>query len=107
MTGIILNITAYCFSSVIMYFVCDKFSKEVSRDATSYKLKLSGALLLMVWCIFMTMYLVLDYDNIIKSPLNVRLNFFETITNMLIPVFMLTTVFSNEIIKTIKNEKSI
>jgi hypothetical protein len=98
MNGIDLNIIAYISMAIVMYMVSDKYTKENIKNI-SVKLKLSGSLLLMIWAIFMSGYLIVDYSEIIKAPLNIRLNFFETVTNFLIPYFILVNSFSAEIIK--------
>jgi hypothetical protein len=100
MNGIILNIIAYVTISIVMYLICGKYIKELetTEEKETIKLKLSGSILLMIWSIFMSMYLIIDYKEILNAPLNIRLNFFETITNFILPYFMLVDVFSKEII---------
>jgi hypothetical protein len=48
---------------------------------------------ILFWNIFMVFYLVLDYENILKSPLNERLNFYETITNLLLAIWLISFKF--------------
>jgi hypothetical protein len=84
MNGIILNIIAYALMSIGAYFAFD-FS---ARRGTKI-MKVINYLIFM-WNVFMFSYLVVDYDNIISQPINVRLNFFETITNYLLAFWLIS-----------------
>lgn len=109
MNGLHLNIIAYAVISIVMYLVSDKYTKEVEKtnNRKLLNLKLSGSLLLMIWSMFMTFYLIVDFDNISKGPLNVRLNFFETLTNFILPYFIFVNTFAVEILNFFKkNEKA-
>ena len=47
----------------------------------------------MFWNTFMVLYLIKDYDNIVNSPINERLNYYETITNLLLALWLLSFKF--------------
>jgi hypothetical protein len=88
MNGIVLNICAYTLMCIGSYFALD-FSIKQGNKAT----KLINFLILF-WNTFMVFYLVVDYDNIMASPLNERLNFFETITNYLLAFWLISFKFT-------------
>jgi hypothetical protein len=105
MDGIILNIISYFIFSMAMVAVVIKYEKDFHDPQKNRSLgwvKISSAILLMCWCFFMTMYLVVDYDVIMESPLNVRLNFFEAITNGLLPIYIVASNFPEVLIRFFK-----
>lgn len=84
MNGIILNIVAYCFMSLGAFFALDfsiKFGNRFTRFIN---------FCFMAWNMFMVVYFIKEYDSILASPLNQRLNFFESTTNILIAVWLLS-----------------
>jgi hypothetical protein len=87
MNGIILNIIAYGLMAIGAYFAFDFSTKNGSKltQIINY--------LILMWNVFMVLYLSVDYDNIIKQPLNIRLNFFETITNFLLAIWLISFKF--------------
>ncbi len=87
MNGIILNIIAYSLMAIGAYFAFDFSTKNGSKltQIINY--------LILMWNVFMVLYLSIDYDNILKQPLNIRLNFFETITNFLLAVWLISFKF--------------
>jgi hypothetical protein len=87
MNGIILNIIAYSLMAIGAYFAFDFSTKNGSKltQIINY--------LILMWNVFMVLYLSVDYDNIIKQPLNIRLNFFETITNFLLAIWLISFKF--------------
>jgi vacuolar-type H+-ATPase subunit I/STV1 len=84
MDGIILNIIAYFLMTIGSYFAFD-FSMKNGNKVT----QIVNYLILM-WNVFMVMYLIIDYKNILQQPLNERLNFFETITNFLLAIWLIS-----------------
>jgi hypothetical protein len=104
-SGIVFNIICYFIMTVTMVVVSSKVQSGAKcLKGVPYKIKIGSSLALLCWAMFMTLYLVVDYPNIVASPLNVRLNFFESITNILLPMFLIGSYFSEDIIKLIKNE---
>ena len=87
MNGIILNIIAYALMAIGAYFAFEFSTKNGSKltQIINY--------LILMWNVFMVMYLIVDYDNILKQPLNIRLNFFETITNFLLAIWLISFKF--------------
>jgi hypothetical protein len=85
--GIILNIIAYFFMCIGAYFALD-FSIKNGNKVTKFI-----NFIIFFWNLFMVFYLIKDYDLILKSPLNVRLNFFETITNFLLAGWLISFKF--------------
>ena len=87
MNGIILNIIAYGLMAIGSYFAFDFSTKNGSKltQIINY--------LILMWNVFMVLYLSIDYDNILKQPLNIRLNFFETITNFLLAIWLISFKF--------------
>jgi hypothetical protein len=87
MNGIILNIVAYGLMAIGAYFAFEFSTKNGSKltQIINY--------LILMWNVFMVLYLSVDYDNILKQPLNIRLNFFETITNFLLAVWLISFKF--------------
>jgi hypothetical protein len=103
MNGITLNIVAYAILSIVMYYVNvnleDANHRAVGKHANIIsRIKLSAGLLLSAWSMFMFLYLIIDYKNIMVQPLNVRLNFFESITNILTPLFIGAFVLTDKIV---------
>jgi hypothetical protein len=88
MNGILLNICAYVLMAIGSFFALD-FSIKQGNKST----KLINFLILF-WNIFMVFYLVVDYKNILSQPLNERLNFFETITNYLLAIWLISFKFT-------------
>jgi hypothetical protein len=84
---IIPNIIAYSLMAVGAYFALDFSIKQGS------KLTKVINFVIMFWNMFMVMYFIKDYNNIISGPLNVRLNFFETITNFLLAIWLISFKF--------------
>lgn len=46
--------------------------------------------LLMVWCAFMSIYLMAEYKAITTHPINVMLNAFETTTNVILAMYLIS-----------------
>lgn len=46
--------------------------------------------LLMVWCSFMSIYLIAEREAIATQPINVMLNAFETTTNIILAIYLLS-----------------
>jgi hypothetical protein len=84
MNGIILNIIAYLLLAIGAYFAFE-FSTKNGSKAT----QIINYLILM-WNVFMVMYFITDYHNILSQPLNIRLNFFEVITNLLLAFWLIS-----------------
>jgi len=87
MNGIILNIVAYGLMAIGAYFAFEFSTKNGSKVTQIINY------LILMWNVFMVMYLIVDYDNILKQPLNIRLNFFETITNFLLALWLISFKF--------------
>jgi uncharacterized membrane protein len=87
MDGIILNIIAYACMALGSYFALDHSIKEGG------KLTVFINYVILAWNMFMIVYLIKDYENILSQPLNVRLNFFESITNYLLGFWLLSFKF--------------
>jgi hypothetical protein len=87
MNGIILNIIAYGLMAIGAYFAFDFSTKNGSKltQIINY--------LILMWNVFMVLYLSIDYDKILSQPLNIRLNFFETITNFLLAAWLISFKF--------------
>lgn len=85
---IIPNIIAYTFMALGAYFALD-FSIKHGNKAT----KIIN-FTIMAWNVFMVMYFIKDYENIVAGPLNERLNFFETITNWLLASWLISFKFT-------------
>jgi hypothetical protein len=92
MNGIILNIVAYFVLCIVTLVLAIRLNAvEIQEKNMKFKgLFLGASLVLMAWAMFMFCYLVTDYTNIVNGPLNVRLNFYETITNFIFPVYLCT-----------------
>ena len=84
MNGIILNIIAYIFMGIGAYFALD-FSIKNGNKITKVV-----NFIILFWNFFMVFYLIKNYYVILQSPLNVRLNFFETITNFLLAFWLIS-----------------
>lgn len=89
MYGITLNIIAYSLMSLGAYFAFDFSTKNGTKITQSINY------VIFMWNVFMVIYLFLDYNNILSQPLNVRLNFFEVITNMLLATWLLSFKFKD------------
>lgn len=87
MDGIILNIIAYSLMSIGAYFALDFSIKQGNKVTKVINF------IIMFWNMFMVFYLIRDYEAILQSPLNVRLNFFETITNFLLAFWLISFKF--------------
>jgi hypothetical protein len=87
MNGIILNIIAY-FLMAIGAFSAFNFTLKYGTKFT----QVINYLILM-WNLFMVIYFIVDYNNIISQPLNIRLNFYESITNYLVAFWLLSFKF--------------
>lgn len=46
--------------------------------------------LLMTWCVFMAIYLITEYKAITTHPINVMLNAFETTTNIILAIYLIS-----------------
>lgn len=88
MNGIILNTIAYILMSVGSYFALD-FSIKQGNEYTKFI-----NFCILFWNIFMSFYLIVDYKDILSQPLNIRLNFFETITNYLLAFWLISFKFT-------------
>jgi hypothetical protein len=84
MNGIILNIIAYGCMCAGAYFALDFSIKEGNKVTKIINFTI------LFWNIFMVFYLIKDYYVILQSPLNVRLNLFETITNFLLAFWLIS-----------------
>ncbi len=82
--GIILNIIAYFLMCIGAYYALDFSIKQGNKITKVVNF------CILFWNIFMVFYLVKDYEIILKSPLNERLNFFETITNFLLAFWLIS-----------------
>jgi hypothetical protein len=86
---IIPNIIAYAFMSLGAYFALD-FSIRHGNKVT----KIIN-FVIMAWNVFMVVYFIKDYENILSSALNVRLNFYETVTNWLLAAWLISFKFTS------------
>lgn len=84
MNGIILNIIAYIFMCIGAYFALDFSIKNGNKISKVINF------IILFWNSFMVFYLIKDYHLILESPLNIRLNFFETITNYLLAFWLIS-----------------
>ena len=87
MDGVILNGIAYACMACGSYFALDHSIKEGSKITVFINY------IILAWNLFMVVYFVKDYENIISQPLNERLNFFESITNYLLAFWLLSFRF--------------
>jgi len=87
MDGIILNIVAYLLMAIGAYYAFAFSTKNGSKvtQVINY--------LILMWNVFMVLYLAIDYEKILTQPLNIRLNFFETITNFLLAFWLISFKF--------------
>ena len=90
MDGIILNIIAYTGMALGSYFALDYSVKNGSKITVFINY------VILAWNFFMVIYLIKDYENILSQPLNVRLNFFESITNYLLAFWLLSFKFTHK-----------
>jgi len=88
--GIILNIIAYACMALGSYFALGHSIKEGSKVSVFINY------IILAWNFFMVVYLIKDYDNILSQPLNIRLNFFESITNYLLAFWLLSFKFKKK-----------
>lgn len=51
--------------------------------------------LLMVWCAFMSIYLIAEREAISAQPINVMLNAFETTTNVILAMYLISFNLKN------------
>jgi hypothetical protein len=91
MSGLIFNIFAYILMAVGSYFAFEISIKQGNKIT-----KIINYVLLF-WFTFMVMYFLKDYKNIIAGPLNVRLNFFETVTNALLGLWLISFKFNKKL----------
>lgn len=87
MNGIIFNICAYAAMTVGAYYSLEYSCKNGSK-ITHF---LNYAM--MFWNMFMVLYLIKDYEAIVNSPLNVKLNFFESVTNWVLALWLISFKF--------------
>ena len=87
MDGLVLNIIAYACMALGAYFALEHSIKNGSKVSVFINY------IILAWNFFMVIYLIKDYDNIMSQPLNVRLNFFESITNYLLAFWLLSFKF--------------
>jgi hypothetical protein len=87
MNGIISNIIAYVLMAIGAFFAFEFSTKNGSKVTQIINY------LILMWNVFMVMYLIVDYDNILKQPLNIRLNFYESITNYLVALWLISFKF--------------
>jgi hypothetical protein len=88
--GIILNIIAYSLMCVGAYYALDFSIKQGNKITKVINF------CILFWNIFMAFYLIKDYEIILKSPLNERLNFFETITNFLLAFWLISFRYTKD-----------
>lgn len=84
MDGITLNIIAYILLAIGSYVAFDISVKDGSRLSRFMNF------CMLFWTVFMTVYLITNRQEILMQPLNEMLNFYETITNFLIGVYLLS-----------------
>ena len=87
MDGIVLNIIAYACMALGAYFALEHSIKDGSKVSVFINY------IILAWNMFMVVYLIKDYENILSQPLNVRLNFFESITNYLLAFWLISFKF--------------
>jgi hypothetical protein len=90
MNGIVLNIVAYFLMSIGAYFALDFSIKQGNKITRVINF------CILFWNIFMVFYLVKDYEDILAGPLNVRLNFFELVTNFLLAIWLISFKFTQK-----------
>jgi hypothetical protein len=84
MYGIILNIIAYLLMAVGAYRAFSWSHKHGTRFTMVINY------FLMFWNIFMVIYLSTNISEILKQPLNELLNFYESMTNILVAAYLLS-----------------
>lgn len=84
MDGIILNTIAYLILSLGAFVAFDISTKDGSKFSRFMNF------LMLFWCVFMTTYLITHHKEILSEPLNPILNFYETITNFFIGLYLLS-----------------
>jgi hypothetical protein len=93
MDGILINTIAYFLLSIGSYVSFDISVKHGSKFSVVLNY------LLMCWSFFMLVYLVFQHDEIVNQPLNVMLNFYETLTNVIIGLYFISFGIINKRIK--------
>jgi bacteriorhodopsin len=89
-TGIYINIGCYAFMAVTTILILESnLSAWYRNKRKENAIRCLGTGLLFTWSAFMVVYLISDYENIVSGPLNVRLNFFESITNFILPIYLI------------------
>jgi hypothetical protein len=79
--SLIANIVVYvCLFVALFYNVTDKIKRTKIEH-----LMLS---LSMLWMLFISSYLIRNFDNMVASKLNLRLNIYETITNFIFFLYL-------------------
>jgi hypothetical protein len=84
---IVPNIIAYGLMAIGAMYAMDFSIKQGNKFTKIINF------VIMFWNLFMFLYLIKDYDNIVNSPINARLNYFETITNLLLAFWLLSFKF--------------
>jgi hypothetical protein len=93
MDGISINIIAYLLMTVGAYLAFDFSMKNGIKFTQIINY------LIFLWNVLMLLYLIIDHENIVKGPLNIRLNFFETITNYLVAFWLISFRFASKKVK--------
>jgi hypothetical protein len=88
--GIILNLIAYVLMTLGSYFALEYSIKRGTKVSQLINY------IIMFWNMFMVLYFIKDYDNILSQPLNIKLNFFESVTNYLLAFWLLSFKFYNK-----------
>ena len=84
MYGIIFNIIAYFLMAIGAYRAFE-WSQKYGTKTT-----MIANYALMFWNIFMVIYLSTNMMEILQQPLNELLNFYESMTNIIIAVYLLS-----------------
>lgn len=87
MNGIIFNTLAYAAMTVGAYYSLEYSCKNGSKITHFLNY------ILIFWVLFVTLYLIKDYDVIINSPINIKLNFFESVTNIILASWLVSFKF--------------
>jgi large-conductance mechanosensitive channel len=84
MYGILINIFAYTLMSLGAY--------RAFSFSHSYGSRFTMILnyLLLFWCVFMSLYLSSQMQEILEKPLNEKLNLYEAFTNIIIAGYLLS-----------------
>ncbi len=79
--SLLANIVVYlCLFFALFYNVTDKIKRTKIEH-----LLLSVS---MLWMLFISCYLIIDFQKMIQSELNLRLNIYETITNFIFFMYL-------------------